>query len=325
MSHPRCSSSRAATRPASGLSGGTLPSFLVIGAGKSGTTSVDKYLHQHPEVFMSPVKEPNFFALVGTTVDPNNPGPERQRHYPQAVTEWDAYRKLFAEAPTEAAIGEVSPMYLYDPRAPANIHRYLGPDVRLVAFLRQPAERLFSRWQHLLAVGHPPPGDIRDALDPSSIWRRRPDLVPEGFYGAHLSRYVARFPRAHIKVFLFEDLVQRPRATMQALYQFIGVDSSFEPIRARYNNSHRMQHPALAWALGRNSDLKRWVAAAAPALIRRLRDAPSVQYLLDVLRRCFGHRDALDPVLRRRLTRTLYADDIRRLEALLGRSLASWR
>lgn len=300
------------------------PSFLIIGAGKSGTTSVWRYLDQHPEVFMSPVKEPNFFALKGQSLTSGD-DPDRMHHYPQSVTTWDDYQELFADAPPDAVTGEASPMYLYDDRAPANIEQHLGTNVRLVAFLRQPAERLFSRWQHLVADGHPPSDDIRDAFDSDSIWWRRPDLVPEGFYGAHLRRYLDRFPRSHLNVFLFSELVEHPQETMTDLYDFLGVDPSFEPVQARYNSSHRLQNSALAWLFGRESGLKEWVASTAPALLQRLRNTPTVQRLLTWLRRRLGHRDALTPALRRRLTHEIYEDDIRTLESLLERRLPHWR
>jgi hypothetical protein len=296
----------------------------VIGAGKSGTTSVWRALDQHPEVFMSPVKEPNFFALKGEDLSPDADDPERMHHYPDAVTTWTDYQALFDEAPDGAVTGEASPMYLYDERAPATIAHHLGTDVRLVAFLRQPAERLFSRWQHLVAEGFPPSDQFQDALDRSSIWWRRPDLVPEGFYGAHLQRYVDRFPRAHLKVFLFEDLVTRPHETMATLYRFLNVDPSFRPDTTPRNSSHRLQHPALAWLLGRRGGLKAALAAARPGLWNRLRHADPARRLLARLRRRLGHKDALPPRLRRRLTTEIYADDLRHLEGLLGRSLTAW-
>lgn len=295
------------------------PSFLVIGAGKSGTTSVWRYLDQHPEVFMSPVKEPNFFALEGMSLS-SEPDPKRMHHYPQSVTTWEDYQALFADAPPTLVTGEVSPMYLYDDRAPSNIVNHLGTDVRLIAFLRQPAERLFSRWQHLVADGHPPSDDIRDAFDRSSIWWQRPDLVPEGFYGNHLQRYVERFPRSHLKIFLFEELVEHPDATLTALYEFIGVDPSFTPVQAQHNSSHRLTHPVLDWLFGRESPLKQLLCTLAPSL----RHHPMANQLLAWIRQRFGHREVLSPDLRKRLTHEIYADDIRKLESILDRRLPQW-
>jgi hypothetical protein len=300
------------------------PSFLVIGAGKSGTTSLWRSLDQHPEVFMSPVKEPNFFALKGEDLPRDADDPERMHHYPDAVTTCAGYQALFDEAPDGAVTGEVSPMYLYDERAPATIAHHLGTDVRLVAMLRQPAERLFSRWQHLVAEGYPPSDRFRDALDRSSIWWRRPDLVPEGFYGAHLQRYLDRFPRSHLKVFLFEDLVERPKATMEALYRFLGVDPAFRPDTTPRNSSHRLQHPVLAWLLGRHGGLKAVLRSALPELWSRLRRSPTAQRLLATARRHLGHKASLPGALRRRITHEIYADDLRHLNSLLDRSLDHW-
>ncbi len=301
------------------------PNFLLLGAGKSGTTTAWRCLDQHPEVFVPDVKEPNFFALHGETI-PSDPGPDRMHHYPQSVTDAAAYRALFEDAPEGAsARGEASPMYLYDDRAPRRIQALLGADVRLIAFLRQPAERLFSRWQHLLADGHPPTDDIRDALDPTSIWHRRPDLVPEGFYARHLRRYIDRFPRANLRVVLFDDLVDNPVPTMQEVYRFLGVDPTFTPTMARYNASHRVEHPVGAWLFGRQSGAKQVLRRLAPAATKALQQSPVARRLLTWVRRRAGQRDTLSPALRDQLTDALYADDIGQLELLLDRSLNHWR
>jgi len=318
------SSQLASASPPAPASTDHCPSFLVIGAGKSGTTSVWRALDQHPEVFMSPVKEPNFFALKGEDLAPDADDPERLHHYPDAVTTWADYQALLGGAPDGAVTGEVSPMYLYDERAPANIAHHLGTDVRLVAFLRQPAERLFSRWQHLVAEGYPPSDRFRDALDRSSVWWRRPDLVPEGFYGAHLQRYLDRFPRSHLKVFLFEDLVERPQETMAVLYRFLGVDPAFRPDTTPRNSSHRLQHPVLAWLLGRHGGLKAVLRSALPEVWSRLRQSPTAQRLLATVRRRLGHKASLSGTLRRRITHEIYGDDLRHLATLLDRSIDHW-
>ena len=96
----------------------TLPNFLIIGAAKSGTTSLYHYLRQHPEIYMSPVKEPHFFALEGKKADFSGPGNGMSRH---GITTIKAYRTLFQGVSNELAIGEASSSYLYDQEAPGRI------------------------------------------------------------------------------------------------------------------------------------------------------------------------------------------------------------
>src|SRR5512142_2021892 len=101
----------------------TLPNFLIIGASRSGTTSLFEYLRQHPEIYMSPVKEPMYYWEEG------------RGQYDYGVSTREAYERLFDGVTNERAIGEASPQYLRSPTAPARIAADL-PDVRLIATLR---------------------------------------------------------------------------------------------------------------------------------------------------------------------------------------------
>src|SRR5262245_28683977 len=110
----------------------TLPTFLIIGAGRSGTTSLYHYLRQHPEVFMSPVKEPIYFALGPNLVFT---GPAADWVLDQAAKTREEYEALFAGVTNEKAIGEASPRYLASPDAAGRIRETI-PEARLVAILR---------------------------------------------------------------------------------------------------------------------------------------------------------------------------------------------
>jgi hypothetical protein len=139
-----------------------LPNFLIVGAGRSGTTSLYEYLRQHPQVFMSRVKEPNYFAFEGEI--PHGPGAAWLRA--TSVRTREAYEALFAEAGSARAIGEASARYLRSEGAPERIHALL-PDARLVGILRNPVGPLVpSTWRHHLNTWA-----IRDVV--------RPELRPD--------------------------------------------------------------------------------------------------------------------------------------------------
>src|SRR5919107_4690595 len=114
----------------------TLPNFLIIGAAKSGTSSVFAYLGQHPDVFISSAKEPNYFALADQRVRFTGPGDSIINE--ASVTRRDAYEALFKSARPGMAIGEASTLYLSTPSAAAAIRRHV-PGMRLIAILRDPA------------------------------------------------------------------------------------------------------------------------------------------------------------------------------------------
>ena len=118
----------------------TLPNFLIIGAAKAGTTSLYRYLEQHPDVFMSEFKEPRFFALENDPLDYRGPND------PAAHCEYktlEAYETLFAGVRNERAAGEASTLYLYHEDAAERIRHYV-PDMKMIAVLRHPVEQAYS-------------------------------------------------------------------------------------------------------------------------------------------------------------------------------------
>jgi hypothetical protein len=181
-----------------------LPTFLVIGAPRSGTTSLWRALRAHPDVFMAPAKELRFFSEPLT---------------PESV---DGYRAHFAGWAGERAIGEASPVYLYSETRLQRMHDLL-PDARLVAILREPVARAYSDyWQRR--------GDGRED-------RAFPDVIAEGGsiyvrrsrYLRHLRGVCEVYPRAALHVELFEDLQQEPQAVLARVYGHVGVDPAFVP------------------------------------------------------------------------------------------------
>ncbi|MDY7015905.1 MAG: sulfotransferase, partial [Cyanobacteriota bacterium] len=139
-----------------------LPNFLIIGAAKGGTTSLYTWLAQHPQIYMTPVKEPNFFALQGENF--NYPsGTVSQRYLDECVTNFEAYLEQFKAVNCEIAIGEASPFYLYHPQAASRIQQTI-PDVKLIAILRDPVERAYSNFLHHIREGFETVEDFSQAL-----------------------------------------------------------------------------------------------------------------------------------------------------------------
>lgn len=304
-----------------------LPTFLIIGAGKSGTTSLHQYLNQHPEVFMCPVKETNFFELEGEQL-PSNPRANAHtfRHYPQSVTNWEHYVKLFEAAANARAIGETSPMYLYGKRSPEKIHNYL-PEVKLIVILREPVSRLYSRYLHLARDGRQPSPRFKDALNKeNSIWWTRDDLIREGFYYKHLSRYYDLFPKEQIKVFLYEDLKNDPLNLMKELFQYVGVDPSFVPnMEVRYNLSGKPKNKLFDLLIGADGVLVRSAKAVAPGVVQKLKNSVTPQKILASIRKKNLERPPIAADVKKKLYSKVYAKDIEKLEKLINRDLSKWK
>ncbi len=294
-----------------------LPDFLIIGAFKSGTTSLTSYLGQHPQVFLPWLQEPAFFA--SPRFDLTTEGDTRPQRPPEGVygrlrTETLAqYAALFAPSPEGAVLGESSPQYLRDPHACARIAQVL-PDAQLVVILRQPAERAFSDYMMFVRDG------LEDASFAEVVARPRSaqtgqHYVETGFYGRQLRPYYEAFPAEQIRVLLFEELTRDPLGTVRDLYAWLGVDSTFTPDVSEVRNISGV--PASR------------TVAAAYRLRRRLQPhlkpyvpRPLVRAVDDRLKRGL-RRTTADAAVMAELAE-VYRDDVRLLSELTGRDLSHW-
>jgi Sulfotransferase family len=289
-----------------------LPNFIVIGAAKAGTTALYWYLAEHPEVFMSRVKETNYFAYG---VDDQGKllwgNPDVHRFPVRTLAEYEA---LFSDAGNALAVGEASTMYLECPQAAARIHALL-PTVRIICGLRHPVDRAYSDYQMYLRNRGRRLDPERD-LAPSAPWAR-PDShwMRIGRYHEQLSRYFEVFPRNRIHVFLFDDLKRNALGVLQELYGFVGVDPAFIPDFDTPHNVGGMPASPLLEKVLTKSPLKSvvepWMPKRAAKWLRRLRTRTMVQapaLSMEVRQELAGH----------------FRDDIARTSRLIGRSLEHW-
>jgi len=296
----------------------TLPNFLVIGAGRSGTTSLHHYLAQHPDVHMCAVKSPNFF-VAGDPIPPWE-GPALRAMARHWITERGDYEALFAGAGGKRAVGDVSPVYLQSRQAPARIHAAC-PDAKLIAILRQPVERAWAHYLGRRRDGLEPRADFRAVIE-DELARALPDEVAFGSYIGcsryhhFLAGYFDRFPRERIKVYLFDDLTSDAAALLRDLFEFLEVDPApAVDTERRHNQSGIVRHPLLRLLWTRTVRAR---IALRPFLPAAIRDSARVAMGREL------HRPALDLELRARIARIL-EPDVERLEQLLGRDLTSWR
>jgi len=209
-----------------------MPNFLVIGAAKAGTTALYHYLQQHPQIYMSPIKETNFFALEGETPNFGGPGSEEQINR-YSIAKLEEYQALFQEVNKEIAIGEVSPFYLYHPQAPERIKHYIK-DVKLIAILRNPVDRAYASFMQMIRDSRESITNFSEALQAEKeriernwdwIWHYQ----AMGFYYSQLSSYFEMFDRKQIRVYLYEDWHVSNIRILQDIFIFLDVDESFVP------------------------------------------------------------------------------------------------
>ena len=208
-----------------------MPTFIVIGAMKAGTTSLFHYLIDHPQVFMSPLKEVDFFV--------------EEQNWHRGI---DWYERQFENADADAlAIGEASTIYTKYPvyrGVPERISEHL-PDVRLIYVVRDPIDRLRSHFQHRTLVGN-------ERLPLAEALATDPSYVDMSRYGMQLERYLEHFPREQICVITSEALKTDRADTVKQVFRFIGVDETFAPPSLEqefYRTQDRVQYPSGAWKI----------------------------------------------------------------------------
>jgi hypothetical protein len=298
------------------------PDFIVVGAAKSGTTSFFQYMGQHPEIYLSPEKEPHFFALGGAMPTFSGPGDDWfTRH---SVADRSAYQSLFEKAPSAALCGEASPLYLYHPRAPGAIRR-MCPSVRLIALLRDPAERAFSQYLHMVRHNREPLPTFTHALAAApersrAGWEWYWQYLDFGFYAHQLQRYLRRFDRRQIRIYLYDDFCSKPASVLKDAFYFLGVDPTFDPQRIRRHSVTGRPY----------SDWLNRILYQSEHTIRQLLHPVGKLLPLEAKRRLMRwlkhrnlQRPSLAPAVRQHLI-DRYRSDILALQALLDRDLSSW-
>ncbi len=270
-----------------------LPNFFLAGAPKAGTTSLYHYLDQHPQIYMSPIKEVNYFAAeirehnfephLRPNVARDAPllreylaGPMTRKRSGGIVTEWVDYLQLFRNATNQKALGEASVCYLWSTTAAERIAERIA-DAKILVMLRNPVDRAFS--DYLQGFGN---GTIRWSFREhirrnrehrSGLFALHYPFLEFGFYYEQLARFVDRFGR-NVWIGFYEDFQHRPNQVMRDIFEFLDVDAEFSPdISRRYRESNGA--------------------------------------------------DQMDPADRRYLV-DLYRDDVRKLSGLAGRNLDAW-
>jgi hypothetical protein len=295
----------------------TMPNFLVIGAGKSGTTALHRYLKQHPQIFMSTPKELRFFPFENQR--PSFYGPLDDEDTATMVIDIEDYRAHFAAGADYPARGESSPLYLYYPHTAARIRHHI-PDVKLIAILRQPADRAYSQYLMKKRDGierlSRAEAFAAEAQRIADGWSHHWHYKQRGFYAAQLKPYFSVFKREQIRIYLYEDYVADPVWLMQDIFRFLNVDDSFVPdMSVRHNESKVPRNRALQVFLTEPRRSKNVFKPLLPAhWSRRIGDG---------LRRRNLTKPPLPTELRRQLTE-VYREDIIELQEMLGRDLSHW-
>jgi hypothetical protein len=296
------------------------PNFFIVGAQKAGTTSLHFYLKEVPQVYMSPLKEPLYFA-------PN----AVHNNASDIIRNKKEYLRLFEKANRHIAIGEASPIYLWDPDAPKLIHQTI-PHARIIIILRDPIERAYSiylqkaRYDDVKLSFYE--DLMRDYKSREKLYGKSTLYVEFGMYYEQVKRYFDTFGREQVKVIIFEEFIQHPEQTVNEVLAFLGVKYTVTEIREQHNPYSVPRTPLSRWFYA----LFRWLRARNVRFYKLLMLLPDS--VLESLPLPSGKSSGIAArILFKRMEKPkmepeaikflqeIYHDDVVRLESLLGRSL----
>ena len=310
------------------------PNFLVAGAAKCGTTTLYHYLRQHPDVYMSPIKEPNHFS---TDIRPEGfsdeykvyersknldiasfvNGDMKEEQWGAYVADRGHYLKLFRFAAGKKCIGEISNSYMYSNEAASNIYREF-PEMKIVMILRQPAERAYSHYMANVRDGRTTRSFrdevLHDDAKPVHGWSISHLYYELGCYSGQVERFQRLFPAAQLKIFLFDDLKADNRKLGRELFEFLGLHTDV-PIDfdEKHNEARMPKNPGLI-KLVTQLGIKRKIFRALPKSWQKgVKDSFFKE----------GKGPKMSTEDRAWMT-ARYTEDILQLEKRIGRDLRHW-
>lgn len=287
-----------------------LPNFLCVGAGKSGTTSLQNILKQHPDIYLPAVKETTFFR------DENK--------YGKGI---EFYEKRFFSAHTgQKAIGEIDPGYLTCERAPERLHKQLGGEIKLIFMLRNPLDRAYSHYLMTLRRGYETEGFEKALLlEPERM--KRGNFEQEHFsyrdgggYATHIQRYLQYFDIDKMMFIIFEkDFLQERWRTICGILNFLGVEIFPLIVDIKSNPARMPRSESLRDLLG-NRTFRRILRLVVP--FRQMRDKLLVS-ISEMNMKPF-HPQPIEASARKYLIERYFAKEIEQLERIIGRDLHFW-
>lgn len=292
------------------------PDFFIVGAPKCGTTAMNDYLRQHPQIFMPERKDITYF------------GSDLQFSRPRISHE--QYISLFRDANGAARIGETSVWYLYSKNGAQEIKSF-APSARIIVMLRNPVDMLYAQHSQFLFNCNEDIPDFEAALE-AETHRKQGKNIPrqshfvQGLfyretvkYSEQLERYFGVFGRKNVHVMLFDDFKRDTRKSFAETVGFLGVEEEFQPAFQVINSNKVV----------RSRRLQEFLVAPPSILVQtfhKLVPAHLHGRLLMQLRKINMRkkdRPALDPLVRKRL-QAEFESEVIRLGKLLRRDLSTW-
>jgi len=284
-----------------------LPNLFIVGVPRSGTTSLYEYLKRHPEVFMSPCKEPHYFARkdIYEFLDEISP--------PKIISDFKEYISLFKGGKGKKIRGEASAIYFFSKSATREIYELI-PDAKIIISLRNPIERALSHFKLDILHG------IIIARSFCEAIRKRSLYLWMGLYYEHVKRYLETFPKQNVKIIIYDDLKNDTSSVMKDICRFLEIDENYVfniDLSKKYNVSLIPKNLYLHMLATRARKILKEVVH--PNLYSRIREIYKMFFLSeDPNSFDFDVSKCIDFLV------DYFKEDVKKLSDLLGRDLSFW-
>ncbi|MFM9913591.1 MAG: sulfotransferase domain-containing protein [Methylophilaceae bacterium] len=189
--------------------------FIICGTQKSGTTALDVYLRQHPEICMANIKEVHFF--------------DNEQIFSSAAPDYAYYHSFFNPQSSHKLLGETTPIYMYWPDAARRISQY-NPNIKLIVLLRNPIDRAYSQWNmerlkntETLSFWEAIQSEKERCQEALPYQHRTYSYIDRGRYLQQLERLWTYFPTSQVLILKHEELKQNPTQTLDLVYDFLEI------------------------------------------------------------------------------------------------------
>jgi hypothetical protein len=300
----------------------TLPNFFIVGAARSGTTSLEQYLSQHPEIYITSRKETHFFAV--DHFPPYFKGPGDDRLNRRVIRDEKQYTQLFAGVRGKKAIGEASAFYLCFPDTAERIAQTV-PDAKIIIILREPIARAYSAYMFLLRDGRETLGFVEGLSREEE--RKQKGFEPMWWYRElslyynQVKHYLEVFGTQRVKVLLYEELFANSGQALRDVFTFLQVrEDVVVNTSVRYNLAgvprSKSLYAPLDHFIFNPSPLEKRIKSLVPLRLRIAWASKAIGI--------FTRSVPLDPQLHTQL-KAYFTEDVGKLEDLLQRDLHCWQ
>ena len=299
------------------------PNFFIVGAPKCGTTSLDYYLKQHPEIFVPDVKELHYFGSDLLA----------KKHPLANKFDEQTYLEFFKENKYAKIIGEASVMYLFSKKAAQEIHEF-NNNAKIIIMLRNPIEMMYSLHSQNLSTCDEDIQDFGRALDAEKL-RKKGELIPKkslviqdallyksvAKYSEQLERYTNIFTEKNIHIMLFDDFIKDTKNEVREVFKFLAVSDTEFKINLEIKNTNSMlRNRKLYYFINRpNSQVKKLVKKILPTQLRRL-----IASKVNSMNTIETKRGKMSEELLHHLNKE-FANSINNLEQLIKKDLTKWK